>query len=34
MDTNAWLLIAIFVLGLIALGGFFWTKTRGSGRYA
>lgn len=34
MDTNAWLLIAVFVLGLVALGGFFWTKTKGFGRYA
>lgn len=34
MDTNAWLLIAVFVLGIVSLGGFFWTKTKGFGRYA
>ena len=34
MDTNAWLLLAVFVVGLVALIGFFATKTKGFGRYA
>ncbi len=34
MDINAWLLLAIFVIGLIALIGFFCTKTKGFGRFA
>lgn len=33
MDTN-WLLIAIFIIGLTALIGFFVTKTKGFGRFA
>jgi hypothetical protein len=31
MDITAWLLLAIFVIGLIALIGFFLTKTKGFG---
>jgi uncharacterized membrane protein YoaT (DUF817 family) len=34
VDANAWLLLAIFVVGLVALIGFFVTKTKGFGRYA
>lgn len=34
MDINAWLLIAVFVVGLVALLGFFVTKTKGFGRFA
>lgn len=34
METNEWVEIAIFVLGLISLLGFFFTKTKGFGRYA
>ena len=34
MDTNAWLLLAVFVVGLVALIGFFATKTMGFGRFA
>jgi hypothetical protein len=34
MDTNAWLLLAVFVIGLISLIGFFVTKTKGFGRFA
>jgi len=33
MDTN-WLLIAIFIIGITALIGFFVTKTKGFGRFA
>lgn len=33
MSTN-WLLIAVFVIGLAALIGFFVTKTKGFGRFA
>lgn len=34
MDTNAWLLLAVFVVGIVALIGFFVTKTKGFGRFA
>lgn len=34
MDTNAWLLLSVFVIGLISLIGFFVTKTKGFGRFA
>jgi hypothetical protein len=34
MDTTAWLLLAVFVVGLVALIGFFVTKTQGFGRFA
>ena len=34
MDTSVWLLIAIFGIGLVALIGFFVTKTKGYGRFA
>lgn len=34
MDTNAWLLLAVFVVSLVALIGFFVTKTKGFGRFA
>ena len=34
MDTSAWLLLAVFVIGLVALLGFFITKTKGFGRFA
>jgi CHASE2 domain-containing sensor protein len=34
MDTTIWLLLAIFIIGLVALIGFFVTKTRGFGRFA
>lgn len=34
MDTNAWLLLAVFVIGLVALVGFFFTKTKGFGLFA
>ncbi|OGA35310.1 MAG: hypothetical protein A3G80_07640 [Betaproteobacteria bacterium RIFCSPLOWO2_12_FULL_62_13b] len=34
MDTDSWLLLAVFVIGLVALLGFFITKTKGFGRYA
>ena len=33
MDLAAWLFGAIFVIGLVALIGFFVTKTEGFGRY-
>ena len=33
MDFN-WLLVAIFILGVVALIGFFCTKTQGFGRFA
>jgi len=35
MDITAWLLLAVFfVVGLVALIGFFYTKTKGFGRFA
>lgn len=34
MDTTKWLVLAVFVVGLIALIGFFCTKTKGFGRFA
>lgn len=34
MDTSSWLLLAIFVVGVLALIGFFVTKTKGFGRFA
>lgn len=34
MDTTAWLLLAIFIVGLVSLIGFFVTKKPGFGRYA
>ncbi len=34
MDNNCWLLLSIFVIGTVALIGFFVTKTKGFGRFA
>ena len=34
MDTVNWELIAIFVLGIVALAGFFYSKTKGFGRFS
>jgi peptidoglycan/LPS O-acetylase OafA/YrhL len=34
MDSTNTLLIGIFILGAIALIGFFWTKTNGFGKYS
>lgn len=34
MDASAWLLLAIFIVGMVALIGFFGTKTKGFGRFA
>jgi len=34
MDTTAWLLLAVFIIGFAALIGFFVTKTKGFGRFA
>jgi len=34
MDINAWLLLSVFVIGLVSLIGFFVTKTKGFGRFA
>ncbi|HUW49556.1 MAG TPA: hypothetical protein VMV75_00925 [Sulfuricella sp.] len=34
METNSWLLISVFAIGLVALLGFFITKTKGFGRFA
>lgn len=34
MNANDWVEIAIFILGLVSLLGFFYTKTKGFGRYA
>jgi hypothetical protein len=34
METNNWLLVAIFIIGITALVGFFVTKTAGFGRFA
>ena len=33
MDTN-WLFVAVFIVGITALIGFFVTKTKGFGRFA
>jgi len=33
MDTNQWLILAIFILGAGSLLGFFKTKTEGFGRF-
>jgi len=34
MDTNGWLLLAILIVGLVSLLGFFCTKKKGFGRFA
>jgi len=34
METTAWLLLAVFIIGVAALIGFFFTKTKGFGRFA
>lgn len=34
MDSSAWLLLAIFIVGMVSLIGFFVTKTKGFGRFA
>ncbi len=34
MQTNDWLLIAVFVVGVVALIGFFATKRKGFGKFA
>lgn len=34
MESNHWLTLAIFIVGLIALIGFLFTKTKGFGPYA
>ena len=34
MDLNGWVLLAVFVIGLVSLVGFFVTKTTGFGRFA
>jgi len=34
MDSSSWLVLAVFVIGLVALIGFFVTKTAGFGRFA
>lgn len=34
MDTSGWLLLAVLVVGLVALLGFFSTKKKGFGRFA
>jgi hypothetical protein len=34
MDSNGWLILAVFVIGLVSLVGFFVTKTAGFGRFA
>ncbi|PTU32413.1 hypothetical protein [Stenotrophobium rhamnosiphilum] len=34
MDVASWLLIAVLVVGLASLIGFFCTKTKGFGRFA
>ncbi|MEI7534487.1 MAG: hypothetical protein WCK57_08965 [Verrucomicrobiae bacterium] len=33
METNDWLLVAVFIIGITALVGFFVTKTEGFGRF-
>jgi hypothetical protein len=34
MQTNDWLLIAVFVIGVVGLIGFFATKRKGFGKFA
>lgn len=34
MSSDLWLILCIFVIGLVSLIGFFVTKTKGYGRYA
>jgi len=34
MDTTAWLLLAVFIIGFAALISFFVTKTKDFGRFA
>lgn len=34
MTQESWLMIGVFVIGLVALAGFFITKTKGYGRFA
>lgn len=34
MDSNTVVLVIIGVIGLASLSGFFWTKTKGFGRFA
>ena len=34
MEIDSWLLLLIFVVGTVALIGFFITKTKGFGRFA
>jgi hypothetical protein len=34
MDSNGWLILAVFVIGLVSLVGFFVTKTAGFRRFA
>jgi len=34
LDTTAWLLLSVFIFGLVALIGFFVTKTKGFGRFS
>lgn len=33
MDTNNWLLIGVFIIGIAALFGFFLTKSPGFGKF-
>jgi hypothetical protein len=34
MDNNSALVLAVVTVGVVALVGFFWTKTKGFGRFA
>lgn len=34
MEISTWLLLSIFLVGIVALVGFFVTKTKGFGRFA
>ena len=34
MDITLWLLLALFIVGVVGLLGFFITKTKGFGRFA
>ncbi|MDO8843836.1 hypothetical protein [Methylicorpusculum sp.] len=34
MEITTWLLLSIFVVGIVAMVGFFVTKTKGFGRFA
>lgn len=34
MNSETWLLLAVFVVGMMALVGYFVTKTKGFGRFA